>query len=272
MQYSSVSGVAGGAFNAVLLASHNKGDEQAAAEQMKNFWTDAGSNKLYQDWFGGITTGLLFKGGLYDSSPLKTFIQKEFSSTTIKRNLGIGIVDVLKGEYKEFSEQNITSGDNLVNSLFASFAIPGFFPPASAFGSKWFDGSAVYEIDIFTAISRCLEQTSEDNIVVDVLMTSSANLKQVDAKDYRSISMLFRFLEISSFYHSMDGLMRAKFAYPKVNFRYVIAPTKSLPTSLYPLVSFIYRLIIFTVVFERVTNSRYFEPRYFRCLTSFQSR
>jgi hypothetical protein len=73
--------------------------------------------------------------------------------------------------------------------------------------------------------------------VVDVLMTSSANLKSVDAKDYRSVGMLFRFLEISSFYHSMDGLMRAKFAYPNVNFRYAISPTKSLPTSWYPLVS-----------------------------------
>lgn len=97
MQYTSVSGVAGGAVNAVLLASQDKGNEEAAAEAMQKFWLDAGSNKLYQDWFGGIVTGLLFKGGLYDDSPLKTFLKKEIPSATIKRSLGIGIVDVLKG-------------------------------------------------------------------------------------------------------------------------------------------------------------------------------
>ena len=157
MQYSSISGIAGGAINAVYLASHAKGDEQAAANQMKKFWTDAGNTKLYQDWFGGIVNGLLLQGGLYDNSPLKAFIQKEFANTNIHRDIAIGIVDALKGSYQEFSEANITSGDNLVNSLYSSFSIPGFFPPVKAFGSKWFDGSAVYELDISSAINRCLE-------------------------------------------------------------------------------------------------------------------
>jgi hypothetical protein len=48
--------------------------------------------------------------------------------------------------------------------------------------------------------------------------------------------MLLRFLEISVFYGSMDGIMRAKFALPKVNFRYGIAPSKSLPAKWTPFV------------------------------------
>jgi len=66
-------------------------------------------------------------------------------------------------------------------------------------------------------------------------MTSAANLKEVQAEDYKSIGMLFRYLEISSFYNSMDGLLRAKFAYQKATFRYVVTPTGSIPSSLYPL-------------------------------------
>jgi hypothetical protein len=66
-------------------------------------------------------------------------------------------------------------------------------------------------------------------------MTSSANLKDVQAEDYKSIGMLFRYLEISSFYNSMDGLLRARFAYEDVDFRYVITPSGSIPSSLYPL-------------------------------------
>jgi len=68
-------------------------------------------------------------------------------------------------------------------------------------------------------------------------MTSSANLKDVKAEDYKTIGMLFRYLEVSSFYNSMDGLLRAQFAYDKVNFRYVISPTDNIPSSLFPLVS-----------------------------------
>ena len=32
----------------------------------------------------------------------------------------------------------------------------------------------------------------------------------------------------------MDGLLRAKFAYPSVNFRYAISPSQSLPSALNP--------------------------------------
>ena len=50
--------------------------------------------------------------------------------------------------------------------------------------------------------------------------------------------MLLRYLRIASFYDSMNGLVRARFAYPKINFRYVVTPSKDLPTKLNPLVIF----------------------------------
>jgi predicted patatin/cPLA2 family phospholipase len=169
---------------------------------------------------------------------MKDFISKEFSNVQIKRPLNIGIVDVLSGQYLPFNEKNLTSNDNLINALYASFALPGFFPPVEAFGSKWFDGSAVYDLDIFSAVTNCIQKGfKQSDVVIDVLLTSSAGLKQVDAHDYKSINMLFRYLEINSYYSSMDGLLRAKFAYPQATFRYAIAPSKSLPTSWYPLVS-----------------------------------
>lgn len=123
-----------------------------------------------------------------------------------------------------------------------SFA--GFFPPAEVFGSYYFDGSAVWDIDIFSAINRCTEKGfKNEDIIVDVIMTSAANLKNVEAENYKSIQMLFRYLEISSFYNSMDGLLRAKFAYEGVNFRCVITPSQNIPSSLYPLVSIFFNNI-----------------------------
>ena len=102
--YDSVSGISGGAINAVLLSSFEKGDEAAAAEKMEAFWRDAANNKLYKSWLGGITRGLFFEGGLYNSAPLEDFLKKEFANVDIHRKLDIGIVDVTDGSYQDFSD------------------------------------------------------------------------------------------------------------------------------------------------------------------------
>ena len=207
---------------------------------MEQFWTDAAHNKLYKDWFGGIARGLFMEGGLYNSAPLEDFLKKEFKDTkAVHRSMDIGITDVIDGSYQDFSDANITQGDNLVDALFASMSFAGFFPPADVLGSSWFDGSAVWDIDIFSAINRCTDKGfAQKDITVDIIMTSAANLKNVSAEDYKSIGMLFRYLEISSFYNTMDGYLRAKFAYQDVDFRYVVTPSGSIPSSLYPLVSY----------------------------------
>jgi hypothetical protein len=130
----------------------------------------------------------------------------------------------------------MTDGNNLIDVLYSSFAIAGFFPPVEAFGSQFFDGSTIWDIDIFTAVNKCKAQGfAEKDIVIDVILTSAANLQKVDASGYKSLSMLFRYLEITSFYGSMDGLLRAKFAYPHANFRYAISPSTALPSSLFPM-------------------------------------
>lgn len=77
--YDSVSGVSGGAINAVILSNYTKGQEKAAASRMEQFWTDAANTNLYKNWFGGIARGLFFEGGLYNSAPMEDFLKKEFS-------------------------------------------------------------------------------------------------------------------------------------------------------------------------------------------------
>lgn len=185
---------------------------------------------------------------------MEDFLKEQFRDVSMKRKMDIGIVDVKDGSYRDFSEKNITSlasssssswgwwgsddkkDDTLAEALYASMSFAGFFPPADVLGSYYFDGSAVWDIDIFSAINRCTEMGFKNSdIVVDVIMTSSANLKDVKAEDYKSIQMLFRYLEISSFYNSMDGLLRAKFAYEGVNFRCVVTPSDNIPSSLYPM-------------------------------------
>jgi len=50
---------------------------------MKAFWTAATKTKMYKEWFGGITRGLFFEGGLYNSAPMENFLKAQFSDFTM---------------------------------------------------------------------------------------------------------------------------------------------------------------------------------------------
>ncbi len=91
MQYNYVTGVSGGAINALLLASQGLGSERTAVNNMRKFWIDAGNTTLYSEWFIGEWAALLYAKGIWNSDPLKAFIQSELTTlginetTTFKR-------------------------------------------------------------------------------------------------------------------------------------------------------------------------------------------
>ena len=234
--YSAISGVAGGAVNTAIMANYPAGQEADAADRMKTFWDNSTNTRLYKDWLGGLAEGLLLKGGLWNDQPTLDFLKSELSDVSAtNRWIDIGLTDVLKGTYVDFKEEDL-SGDNLYNVLFAQFASAGFFPPVEFNNTDYFDGSTIWDLDIFSVVNKCQDLGYDDsNIVVDVIMTSEKTLKTVDASDYHSIQMLWRYLEVSRYYSNMDGLLRAQFAYPNVTFRNVVAPSAEMPSSWYPL-------------------------------------
>ena len=91
-------------------------------------------------------------------------------------------------------------------------------------------------MDIASAVNFCKEMVGgdESKITIDIIMNSGGTFKEKDASKFKTIRMGLRYLEIRNFYRTMDLLLRAKFAYKGVNFRYVIAPTKKLASSILP--------------------------------------
>lgn len=153
------------------------------------------------------------------------------------RWIDVGLTDVLMGTYVDFQESGLV-GDALYNVMYAQFASAGVFVPVAYNNTDYFDGSTIWDLDIFTVVNQCQASGYADaDIVVDVVLTSEKTLKTVDASNYKSIQMLWRYLEVSRFYSNMDGLLRAQFAYPNITFRHVVAPSAVMPSSLYPLVS-----------------------------------
>lgn len=67
----------------------------------------------------------------------------------------------------------------------------------------------IWDLDIFSAVNKCLETHSDSDVVVDVVMTSRKTLKTVDASNFNALQMLFRYLEVARYYGVMDSLLRA---------------------------------------------------------------
>jgi len=141
---------------------------------MISFWEHAATAKLYQQWWGGETEGLLSEGGLYDNGPMLEFFENEFEGLSPKRDVSIGLTDLLSGNYRVLNNSDINSKEDLKGALKASFSFPGVFPPHQGFGSEFVDGTSIISLDVFSAVNACLKKTGgkQEDVLVDVIMTT----------------------------------------------------------------------------------------------------
>ena len=221
-----MSGVGGGSVNAAILASFAHGQEDQAAEKMVQVWEASGKTSLWHNWLpGGVAEGMTFKGGCYNNAASLDFLKANLQGVQPnKRWIDIGVTDAIEGRYVEMLSDHLT-GDNLFQTLFTGFSQPFYFEPVKWNGSEYFSGEVVWNLDLFSVVNNCKKAGfPEDHIVVDVLMTTMSKLEHVDTRNFKSWQMIRRYLDISSHYSMMDGLLRAKYGFPHVSFRHVITP------------------------------------------------
>jgi len=132
----------------------------------------------------------------------------------MNRNLNVGITNELTAKYNSFTQDNILFSSNLTNSLYASMSVAGLFAPVEAFGSDYYNGSAIWNLDIFSGVNKCLEKHDESDIVIDVILTSTSHLKEVDPSKFTSLHVGARYLMVNNYYSSMNAYLRAQSAYP----------------------------------------------------------
>lgn len=70
---------------------------------MQTFWENSANNTLYKEWPGGVAEGLLIKGGLFNSNPLRKFLTTELADILPnQRFIDVGLTNVLNGTYVDF--------------------------------------------------------------------------------------------------------------------------------------------------------------------------
>jgi predicted acylesterase/phospholipase RssA len=236
-QYDVISGVSVGAVNAAFISQFAKGEELEMGSKLADFWLNLDSSNLYKQWPGGIAQGLLIEPSIYNTAPSKDFFESILTEKP-KRFISVGATDVNDAEYRTFKNfREDLSPQQLVQAVMASFAVPGVFPYITIDGVPYIDGGAILSMDVGSAVAKCREITGgvDENIHIDIIFLSGKNYKPENASNYNAIKMLMRAIELMSYQSSLAGLVQAQSSYPKVDFRYIIQPRKTLPDSILPM-------------------------------------
>jgi len=217
----------------MFLAQYSQGSEASAASDLQAFWSKFTPSLFYKDWFGGVLTGLLSKSGLYNTASMSSKINA-ISKSTPKRFIGVGAADLTSGRYVFFNSTKASLA-TLNTGIYASASEYFFFPYVEFSGYRLTTGSIKYSVDIYSGINACKDMGySENSITIDVVLGTGKNLEVVDASNYKTLQILLRYLDISSYHDSVLIVQMAQQHFQDVNFRSVIYPSQKLIGSLTP--------------------------------------
>ena len=165
-----ITGVSAGAINTAATAVFATGDEYNMTEFLSDTWASLTTHDIWVNWPEGPVFALFNKQGMLDSSPAVAFIASIIAPfKEIKRRFTVAAVDVNTGVYQTFDQTN-TSFEELPQAAFSSGSIPVVFPPQHYKDYILMDGGTVWNVNIDSAISQCLEMVPEEDIIVDVVI------------------------------------------------------------------------------------------------------
>ncbi len=185
-QYDVVTGISVGSINAAAFSIYEPGKEREAADFLLNKWRSLkGKRSIFKNWFFGPLYGLLFKSGLYDSSPLHDFLDNLVDNQQIKRKVVVGATNIVKGTYQTWDETNFIGNlQSYIDAVMASTAVPILFPNYEKDGMIFVDGGVKVSLDIPSGINKCLDMGYPlENIYIDaILCSSTSHLPEIDVK------------------------------------------------------------------------------------------
>jgi predicted acylesterase/phospholipase RssA len=227
-QWDVVSGISAGAVNTGALSVWAPDQMFEMSEWLSDMWAGLTTKDVWKNWPGGIFEGLLLKNGVFNSEPLLNYLQSIFDGFDgIKRWSVVGTCDSNSGDFVTFDET--TPYDQWAYAVVSSASIPAVFP-ARPWGDWLFiDGGTVSGLNANSAIEKCFANGySEENITLDVIMLEKYDqIEKGDLSD--TIGNMLEQHEIHAYYNGMNNVIETMEAYPKINYRYLLQPSKPVP-------------------------------------------
>lgn len=231
IQWNVVTGISIGAINAGMVSQFAMGDEVNMSKFLMQYWQNiTGDSDIYIPWKGGLVDGLLFQRGIYDNSPAIELGRKIYNKPIV-RNITIGSTNLDTGLFGNFNE---SIGAALEDGVACSASPPLFFSPHEFEGYSWSDGGCIINLDVFSAINRCLDVADESDIIVDMIYDNPYSPLPAETS-FKTLEVFSRMLEIKSYDSNIWYTTNAINAFPLVNFRYTLVPSKPIPGGIVPL-------------------------------------
>ena len=235
LEWNIVTGISTGALNAGGVSLFPMGQEAEMVKFMQDLWLSLnGTGSVYKNWnLLGPAYGIVFKPGMYTTDPLRETLQGVMKHGPL-RNVTVGASNLDTGLFGNFNE---SLGTNILEAVMCSAAPPLYFPPQSFLGASWADGGCILNLDVFSAVERCMDVVSDESLViVDMIFCSGAHLAPLGkTKDLKVTDVLSRVSAIKDYDNGMWFAYNAMLAYPAVNFRFTIVPSAAMPGGPVPL-------------------------------------
>lgn len=190
-------GVSVGSINAAFLSQYTT---RNSIQGLISLWESLTDSQVKRRWFPLGKLHALWQPGMYNTSPLRETIEKNFDQQRLLNTgnkLRIGAVNLSTLEYKLFTEEE----PYLVDAIMGSSAFPGMFPAIKVGEDYYVDGGVrtvtplkaaidipeVDEIDIILADKRIEKHDKEHpKNAIDVAVASlQASMTEIIANDIR---------------------------------------------------------------------------------------
>lgn len=113
------------------------------------------------------------KPSVFDNSPGKATITNILQGKKVHRKLTIGVTDA-SNVSKVTYDGDLLTQEELIDAVMASTAMPFIFPYVNHNNQILMDGGVLLNLDIASAIRRCLEVVDDEaNIIIDTIMVST---------------------------------------------------------------------------------------------------
>lgn len=235
VEWNVVTGISTGALNSGLVAQFPMGQEVEMAQYAAEKWRSINSSAAVFVPYEGCdeACSILTEPSLWSTAPLRATLT-EFYTNGIQRNITVGSSNL---DLAQFSDFNETVGNaNLIEAVMCSAAPPFFFPSQYFEGYSWGDGGCMCNLEVFKAVERCLDVVEdESDVIVDMIFCQGQEMAPLtNGVNWTTYDVFTRTRDIHSYDNSMWYLYTAMQAYPDVNFRYIIIPSKPLAGGIVP--------------------------------------
>ena len=236
VEWDVITGISVGAINAGGLAIFEIGQESEAADFLVNTWKEIkGNSDVFQNWWLGPLYGLFYKTGLYDTTPLSKLLAAEIKDNDAKRGFVCGATNFVTGNLDSWDDINLNK-EEYQSAILSSASYPVVFPLTNFRNNTYMDGGVKVSVDIAGGINKCIENGFKDeSIVVDVVLLNSKVLPEQSSNGVHPLEILMRLFSIWGYDNAMRDFDYVKRVFPKVNYRYIVSPTKQLPSGPIPL-------------------------------------